>query len=477
MKLLIDTNIFIPLEPTSSEDVSGNTPLVAELSQLASQTKCDLWLHPAQQVDIANDNNPERLAMRIVLFSKYPVLPIENAIAPDGNTNDWVDDQLIEAVRIGAVSGLVTEDRKLIRKANRILGSGKIFNLLEAITVLRTMRGIPPQPLLEALPKKTFNLDPNDSFWDSFKHDYVGFEQWLEKVRLDHRDCWVIEGEPGKLAGALIVKWEGKTNVGEKTLKICSFKVDSSFGGRKYGELLLKTVFKYCLANEGDALYVTVFPHHVQLIQLLTDFGFYKQGDADTGEEIFSKVLISNAKIIESPENSLERFIQNGPHYAEIPRKDILVIPVLPVYHDLLFPEFAEQKALLTPITGNTLRKVYISKAPRKNLRPGSILLFYRSRASRDILAWGVLEETLCSRSVDEICAFVMPRTVYSRGEIEEMCETGGVTAIMFRQGLIEPKNPLKFSDLVGIQAIGGYPQSITRLKEAGAKIVESWLS
>ncbi|KAA0225300.1 MAG: hypothetical protein DCC45_06915 [Armatimonadetes bacterium] len=47
MKLLIDTNILIPLEPTAASEITRESERAVHLSQLASLAKCTLWLHPA----------------------------------------------------------------------------------------------------------------------------------------------------------------------------------------------------------------------------------------------------------------------------------------------------------------------------------------------------------------------------------------------------------------------------------------------
>ena len=55
MKFLIDTNIFIPLEPTRPSEVEGGTTKAAEFVQLAGISGHQLYVHPARREDLRRD--------------------------------------------------------------------------------------------------------------------------------------------------------------------------------------------------------------------------------------------------------------------------------------------------------------------------------------------------------------------------------------------------------------------------------------
>lgn len=76
-------------------------------------------------------------------------------------------------------------------------------------------------------------------------------------------------------------------------LKLCSFKVSEAHAGRRYGELLLKPIFAFAETNGFDWIYVTVFPKHERLVNLLEDFGFTALNDASTrrGELVMAKPM------------------------------------------------------------------------------------------------------------------------------------------------------------------------------------------
>jgi hypothetical protein len=61
-------------------------------------------------------------------------------------------------------------------------------------------------------------------------------------------------------------------------------------------------------------------------------------------------------------------------------------------------------------------------------LKPGHVLLFYRSQ-SRQARAIGVVEESLASQSAEAISHFVGRRTVYDYTTIRRFCAQGTVLA------------------------------------------------
>ncbi|MCW5940060.1 MAG: GNAT family N-acetyltransferase [Fimbriimonadaceae bacterium] len=470
MKLLIDTNIFIPLEPTSPEDISEQTQTASRLSQLASKTNTQLWLHPAQRVDIAKDKTAARRSLREQLFSKYPVLIVNLPPVPPRRTNDWVDEQLVLALQRNAVSALITEDRRLTQKAIKQLGTERVLTLADAISLLASLveAELAPPPAVECV--RAYQLDIRDRFWDSFRADYGddAFDRWLQKCQQEHRLAWVIRApDSSALVGAAIVNHEKKETRGRKTLKICSFKVDAAHSGRRYGELLLKSVFCHAFENRFDSFYITAFPHHEQLIGLLTDFGFGREiAELPNGEIALSKPLALDLPV-QRQEKPLPYFIREGPFSFDPHWTPGYLVPILPKYHAMLFPELQAQQPLVPgrEAFGNSLRKAYLSCSGTRTLRPGSILFFYRSEDEQAVRTWGVVEQSLRSDDADRICDFVMPRTVYTRDEIVEMCDRGQVLAIMFRQCLRPIRNPVRLEEMLKERAIAAAPQSLMKLK------------
>ena len=471
MKLLIDTNIYIPLEPTSPSELTAVSSLAAKLAELAARTSTQLWLHPAQRVDIAQDRELVRRRGRELLFDKYPVLNLPLSGQPEQRTNDWVDEQLVSALRSNAVTALVTEDKRLTKRAVQELGPERVLTLADAIASLSALLDQPVEPPPSVESVAAYSLNGKDPFWDSFRAQYEGFDRWFARCQQEHRQSWMIRAPDGQgIAGAAIVNPELQEVRGKKTLKICSLKVDSAHSGRRYGELLLKTIFHYAYQNGFDTLFITAFPEHQQLIALLLEFGFREDESSRTNSELsFTKHLDRSDP--QSPTvDPLAFFVDRGPFVIDLYGPLAFLVPILPVYHRMLFPELQQQLPLThaSQAYGNSLRKAYLSSSPITLLQPGAVLYFYRSDDARAVNAWGVVEEVLRSESADEIGGFVLPRTVYSGVEIKRMCSRGPVLAIMFRQILRRIEPQISFRMMRAGGALNGPPQSITKLAPKG---------
>jgi hypothetical protein len=72
MKILLDTNVLIPLEPTSIADLADHTRIAADLLRLAQKAGCKIYVHPYALKELQRDRNIERKSMRGILLRKYP---------------------------------------------------------------------------------------------------------------------------------------------------------------------------------------------------------------------------------------------------------------------------------------------------------------------------------------------------------------------------------------------------------------------
>jgi len=256
MKFLIDTNVFIPLEPTSPNEIEGSTALVTELARLIFETNNQIYMHPLAISDIQRDKNHKRRQARKLLFNKYPKLspypPISAQIEKilgraDRVTRDWVDNHLIAALKADAVDFLVTEDREIRKRASHLGLKDRVITVAEAISIVKGLFDITPPAPPAVKSCKAYQLDENDPIFDSFRRDYPDFNEWLKKCKKEHRQTWIIEGDDKNLAGVCIVKGKKYPKFGLQgtRLKICSFKVSEKYNGFRYGELLLKSVFDF----------------------------------------------------------------------------------------------------------------------------------------------------------------------------------------------------------------------------------------
>lgn len=450
MKILIDTNVFIPLEPSSVDDIECLSPDAAHLFQVIQQEGHVIFLHPKSRVDIARDQNTDRRRLRLLAFDKYPQLacaePYQdfwNRISrADANSNDDVDNYLLFSVFNNAVDFLVTEDRGIHRKARRLGIDSRVSRIFDATRMIeRLVASETPYPAVEK--KKAYELNLADPFFNSLRNDYDGFNAWFENTcQRGHRDCFVIE-LADKLSGICVFKSEdsGEHGLTGRVLKACTFKVADHARGLRFGELLLKALLFHAYADNIDWVYVTAFPANEPVCVFFDGNGFTELQDQTTplGEAVFAKKITpSEGDLCLLPH---EYHLQFGPKFIHPAAKPFLV-PIQPHYHDMLFPELTRQLGLFETHQpfGNGITKAYLCHSSTTHLNSGDLLFFYRSIEAQSIQAIGVVDEWIRTDDSAAIAAFVGKRTVYSQVDIEAMCHKP-LLAILFRQanGFFEP--------------------------------------
>jgi hypothetical protein len=173
LKFLIDTNIFIPLEPTAPEESEPLRSTAALFAQKANELGFPLFVHYAQRQDIRGDRDDSRRELRKTLFGKYPTLPdpppstrVDGILGiPDEESHDWVDHQLLAAVYADAVDTLVTEDVGIHRKAKRLRLHHRVAYLTEALTEIDALSDKAPSSLPAVESTKAHNLDASDQIF------------------------------------------------------------------------------------------------------------------------------------------------------------------------------------------------------------------------------------------------------------------------------------------------------------------------
>ena len=487
MKYLIDTNIFIPLEPTAPNEVQATTSRVAAFAQTANAAGFPLFVHPDQRRDLAADRNDQRRKMREQLFGKYPALPDPPSPAavnrvlgtPREASHDWVDHQLLAALYADAVDTLVTEDIRIHRKAKRIGIEQRVASIGDAITEVEGLCDIPPPALPAVRAVKAHNLNDRDPIFESVRLVYPGFGEWVRKCKREHRQCWIIESADKIYAGIVIVNREDEPPFGRrlKTLKICTFKISEAHSGAKYGELLLREVLQYAELNKFEQLYVEAYPKQEALIDFFEQFGFSNvQADNKRGEVRLAKRRIYTERDLISL-GALEFNRRFGPSAVKWQDTAAFLVPIKPKYHDTLFPEATAQQELIQghAACGNALRKAYLCNSNTRDIKPGSILVFYRSEDVKAATVLAVAEDTRVYNDPAKIARFVGKRTVYPFKDIERLC-AGDVLAILFRQAQVF-RVAIGLDKLIQNKIITAAPQSITKLKTSAKRWLQSQLA
>ena len=488
MKFLIDTNILIPLEPTSPSNAEATTEQAIRLVRLVAENGHQIYLHPASLTDLSRDENTDRRDLRTQLLQKYPQLPhppdVSNEVEavvgkPLVGSNEYVDNLLLTALRADAIDWLVTHDIRLHKKAKRLGLSERTLGVLDAIQVVEDLAAKPSRPVPVVESTVAHSLDAGGPILESLRQDYPGFELWLAKCKREHRQTWLVPGDAAGVAALCIVNPETAPPepLRGKVLKLCSFKVSERFQGLKYGELLLKTVFEYACTNHSDWIYATVFEKHADLLDLLRDCGFRElPSKTELGELVLAKPMRSDLEELVQLDD-LECHIRYGPHCFRLAEGRTYLVPIQPRFAHLLFPESATQPDLFHgqhPF-GSAIRKAYLCHASIRTIEPGCVLAFYRSEQQQGIIAIGVVERAVVSKSSEEIARLVARRTVYSLATIREFC-ANEVLVLLFRQALVlDP--PISEEDAKKGGVFTRAPQSIMTIRKEGLEWLREKLS
>lgn len=486
MNILIDTNIFIPLELTSSSDIEPETHAVNELYRKAKELGYHVFLLDTQKKDVESDKNEERRKIRLLAFEKYELL--ENVKTTEiitktfpnipETSHDFIDVALLNALCANAVSILVTNDEGIHKKSKKIGKDDFVYYLADALNFINNQ--LPKNLTIDAThpiikKEKCYNLNINDNFFDSLRADYEGekFDRWfVEKCQNGHRDCLVIQ-ENDKLIGLCIYKFEEPCyEMTGTVLKICTFKL--SVSGNKQGELLLRKLFDYSYISNVDWIYVTAYEKNY-ICQFFENFGFerYNKLKEDSGELIFRKQMkpCPGDYLRLAP---LDFDIRFCPRYFNT-EQDAFLVPVISSYHNMLFPEAIKENLLFPQLDymdsySNAMRKAYLCKSNTNLVQAGSILFFYKSHDVGTIETCGIVERVERLRNPDAIISLTGKRTVYQRSEIEDMCKgEKDILVLLFRQTEGFSKE-IHFSELKKQKLVGGVPQSITKLSEEAKK-------
>lgn len=221
-------------------------------------------------------------------------------------------------------------------------------------------------------------IDLADHFFDSLREDYPGFENWF--ARKAHEKTYVMYNLQGKLEAFLYLKIESgpiqdvvPPILAGCVLKIGTMKINPH--GTRLGERFIKRALDVAINEGAEGIYVTVFSKHEALINLFTKYGFDKRS---TKESASGTELVLWKSLIETKNDILldfPRISQRGK------RKHILSI--FPEFHTRLFPDSIlrnERFDILEDVSHtNSIHKVFISAAPVSELRPGDIIVIYRT--------------------------------------------------------------------------------------------------
>ncbi|WP_082709974.1 GNAT family N-acetyltransferase [Burkholderia sp. TSV86] len=299
--------------------------------------------------------------------------------------------------------------------------------------------------------KKFADISLSDPFFDSLKADYIEFEDWFKR-KADNQ-AYVFYSEDGTLDGFLYLKEEN----GEVTdvtpplplgrrLKVGTFKINAH--GTKLGERFVKKIFDSAISRNCKDLYLTVFPKHKGLIQLIEKYGFVRTGVKTTHngtEDVYRKILEWNG----------ENTVSNYP-LVRLNHK-CYILALKPIWHTRLLPDSIlrnENQDIVQDLSHtNSIRKVYLTNMRGTDgLRPRDVIVIYRTSPDGNAEYRSVATSVCVVQKVSHISQFhslndfieyCAPFSVFTESELKKFYATKEYpTIIKFTYNIALPKRP-----------------------------------
>jgi predicted nucleic acid-binding protein len=437
MRILLDTNIIIHREAGTvvNEDIGV---LFNWLDRLHYE-KC---IHPLTVAEIAKHKDRKVVATFDIKLKNYVELKteapesseIQKLRQNDKNENDANDTSLLKEVFAKRVDCLITEDRRIHNKAKLLSVGDRVFTIDDFLEKVTAENPNLASYKVLAVKKEHFGkINLQDPFFDSFKRDYVKFAEWFN--RKADEIAYVCKSEKDELLAFLYVKYEDEREpyadiapqfASKRRLKIGTFKV--AMNGYKLGERFLKIVFDNAFELKVDEIYATIFSKDTdqeRLFALLLDWGFRLHGvkRSVSGEE---RVLVRDFL----PKADADHPMATYPYVSKRQRK--FIVAIYPDYHTELLPDsilrtespenFVENRP-----NRNAIRKVYISRSHRRDMKRGDIVVFYRTASGGSghytsvATTLGIIESVVTPVvSLEEFVRLCRKRSVFSDVELKK---------------------------------------------------------
>lgn len=433
MKALLDTNIIIHRE--ANKIVSQDIGILYRWLDRGQYTKC---IHSATIEEVKKNPNKETVDLFLVKLESYEVIDIPSPLQDevkivsdqlDTTDNDKMDTVLLNEVFVGRVDILITEDKKIHKKALELGIQDKVFTIDSFLE--KTFAEHPElvnYKVLNVQKLKFGKIDLNDTFFDSLKEDYVGFDKWFIK-KYDEEAYITINSNNGMLLSFLYLKVEDEnenySNINpqfspKRRLKIGTFKVISN--GFRLGERFVKIVFDNALKNHVQEIYVTIYdkrPEQRRLIDLLEQWGFVLWGTKGEGELVYVRDF--------SPKFDIEDLKACFPYISK--GKNAYIVPIYPEYHTELLPDSilnteSPEEFIEDFPHRNCINKVYVSRAMEPYPSVGDILVFYRTGGyykSVVTTIGEVLEVKTNFQDENDFILYCRKKSVYPEQALREM--------------------------------------------------------
>jgi hypothetical protein len=272
------------------------------------------------------------------------------------------------------------------------------------------------------------DLNLEDPFFDSLKASYEEFQDWCAR-KADEELYVVRDADSARLSGMLYLKREEgevedvvPTLSSRRWLKVGTLKIEGR--GTKLGERLLKKIFDTAIAEGAEAIYVTIFDVHAELIELFGRYGFRYHGTKTTKngtERVYVRLL-----------NELSGDIVEDYPFIHMRNRKGWLLAIYPAYHSDLLPDSIlnnEPKEILRDVShANTIHKAYIGRVPLIQMSRGDIVVTYRTSDNQGPAFYRSVATSVCVVeevkerqdfvNADHFIEYAAPHSVFSAEQL-----------------------------------------------------------
>lgn len=432
MKALLDTNIIIHRE--ANKMINQDIGILYRWLDRAKYTKFIHSLTISEIEKYKNQQTVETFQIKLDSYEKIEIpSPLQKEVIEvsdkiDVNENDKNDTQLLNEVYIGRVDILITQDKKIRKKAKELGIENKVFTIDSFLEkIFAEHPDLVPYKVLNVQKLKFGRINLEDSFFASLKEDYVGFDKWFIK-KFDEEAYITINSNNGLLLSFLYLKVEDKNEdyfdikpkfSPKKRLKVGTFKVINN--GFRLGERFMKIIFDNALKNKVDEIYVTIFDkrdEQKRLIDLLEQWGFVLWGKKN-GELVYVRDF--------KPQIDYSDFKKCYPYISK--NSDKYIVPIYPDYHTELLPDSilnneSPEEFIEDFPHRNGINKVYVSRAFEPHPKQGDLLVFYRTGGyyKSVVSTIGVVQEIKYDfKDEDDFVLYCRKSSIFPENQLREM--------------------------------------------------------
>lgn len=274
----------------------------------------------------------------------------------------------------------------------------------------------------------------NDSFFNSLKKDYQEFLDWYNG-KISQDAAAYVQYTDNKLTGFMYLKLEdGKVSdvtprlPDSKRIKIGTLKVEAH--GTRLGERLIKKAIDSAIVNKADEIYLTVFPHHKPLIEMLEEFGFKSEGHIKNTSNGTETVLIKSF----DPRKLTGNLRKDYP-IIDTRKANFYLIAIKPAWHSQLFPDSllkTESYDLLSDISHtNSISKNYVcSMEGVEDLLSRDLIVIYRTSDGQGSAEYRSVATSICVveevrpkasfTNINEYLNYTKPYSVFDEKELRQ---------------------------------------------------------